>query len=517
MIAQAELFALGRLARRRAQEQIEDPLAHFLHRRGPVEYLAAVDVHVLFQGLEHGAVGREFDARRRLGAEHRTPSGGEGDQVGAARDLPGGGNRIEAGRVHEDEPLGSDRFGIAVHLHQRAGTALHRRAERLLENVGQPAHLVAGADLAVDLYVAAHRILVFPPADALDQLLADGAAGCAPRERVFHTVDLRCFGEDAGAAMPRQDIDGRAKGGIGGDRREAVGAAALQSHTEVAGGDGLPPHVVGLRQQRAHGFDAGRYGLAGAAGLLHDESVQVRAGHQCLLLHQALELVALAAQADHQGRREIGMARIAGHGPAQQLHRLPRHLHAAADGVAEGHHAVDIRKLGQPLGREPFGDLVDDRRRTVHGGQDADEIAGSDLAVGTHIALEGGTLGFGQQLHRLEFTGMGVLAVEFTELGVVAVDHRSRLDVHIRKAHGDVVLEDGLALEDFPGGDLVAGGHLAAAGEVLAGHCGADRHVDPRHHHVVAGVQADHGADHAFGDIGCHGSRKVGEATGPAD
>src|SRR6185436_18589463 len=55
----------------------------------------------------------------------------------AGGDLPGGRARVEARRVHEDEARLGDRLGVAVHLHQAGGAALHRRAERFLEDVGQ--------------------------------------------------------------------------------------------------------------------------------------------------------------------------------------------------------------------------------------------------------------------------------------------------------------------------------------------------------------------------------------------
>ena len=62
MVAQTQQFALGGLARCGAQEELKDPLPHFLHRHRTVQDFAAVDVHVFFQTLEHQAVGRQLDA-----------------------------------------------------------------------------------------------------------------------------------------------------------------------------------------------------------------------------------------------------------------------------------------------------------------------------------------------------------------------------------------------------------------------------------------------------------------------
>ena len=67
-----------------------------------------------------------------------------------------------------------------------------------------------------------------------------GAAG----EQMLGAIDFRRFGEDAGAAMLDQDIDGRAQRRIGGDAGIAVRAAALQRHDQFGGVAGLALHVV---------------------------------------------------------------------------------------------------------------------------------------------------------------------------------------------------------------------------------------------------------------------------------
>src|SRR6185312_8924055 len=76
------------------QHQLEDPLAHLLDAGGAVDYLAAVDVHVLGHLLVHRRVGGELDARHRLAAEARAAPGGEGDEIRPGCDLAGGGDRI---------------------------------------------------------------------------------------------------------------------------------------------------------------------------------------------------------------------------------------------------------------------------------------------------------------------------------------------------------------------------------------------------------------------------------------
>jgi hypothetical protein len=93
---------------------------------------------------------------------------------------------------------------------------------------------------------------------------------------------------------------------------------------------------------------------------------------------------------------------------------------------------------------------------------------------------------------------MRIVAVELAKCDVMAVDHRAGRDVLAGEADDGVVFEDRVALAQMGGGDLVAGRHLAARHYVLLGHRRAGRHVHPRDDHVVARMQADHGAGHAL-------------------
>ena len=111
------------------QEVFEDSLADFLQRRVAFQDVTAIDVHVLYHMHVHWRVGGQLDRRRRFCAKARTAPGGERDKVGATGDLARCGNRVEAGRIHEDEPFCLDRFGVAVDFHHRARPALHRRPQ----------------------------------------------------------------------------------------------------------------------------------------------------------------------------------------------------------------------------------------------------------------------------------------------------------------------------------------------------------------------------------------------------
>ena len=66
--------------------------------------------------------------------------------------------------------------------------------------------------------------------------------------------------------------------------------------------------------------------------------------------------------------------------PAQQVHRLARHhLHAAADLVDEGHHAIDVGIIGKPLLVEVVRGLAGGRGTAVSDGEDTDVVARRDI------------------------------------------------------------------------------------------------------------------------------------------
>ena len=181
----------------------------------------------------------------------------------------------------------------------------------------------------------------------------------------------------------------------------------------------LAHHLVRLREHFLQRGNAGLDGLAGAAGLLHHKGFQARTDVEALLLHQPFDLIALAAEADDQRTGQVGMPGITRHGPPQQIHRFAGHFHAAAGTVGEGTDAVDVRIICKPLRGEIFRDFVRHCRRTVHGCQDAQVIAGRHLAVGADDTHETRALSLRKHFHRFVIAGVSVIAVEFAELEIM--------------------------------------------------------------------------------------------------
>src|SRR5262249_10339002 len=185
----------------------------------------AVDVHVLLHVAVHERVGGELDGRHGLAAEDGATSRGEADHVAAARHQAGDGYGVVPRSVHEDEAARGDGLAVEEHVPHGSGAPLGYATQRLLEDGGDAACLVASSG------IVAHALdpaaVPLPPLVAIDELLGHRLAHRAPDEQVLGTVDLGRLREHARAAVAHQLVHRPAQRGIGGDTGVAVGAAAV--------------------------------------------------------------------------------------------------------------------------------------------------------------------------------------------------------------------------------------------------------------------------------------------------
>src|SRR4051812_6629475 len=142
------------------------------------------------------------------------------------------------------------------------------------------------------------------------------------------------------------------------------------------------------------------------------------------------------------------MPRIAGDGPAQQLHRLALAAHAAAGAMAERDDPVDIREFTEDAGMELLGDETRRGGRAIYRGQDAEIVAGRHPAVGAHDPLEGRALALRDVLGRPRIDPEGVIAVEIAHRQIMRVDMLARADRLGREAEDLGVFPDRLAGSD---------------------------------------------------------------------
>ena len=306
-------------------------------------------------------------------------------------------------------------------------------------------------------------------------------------------VGLGRLRQDDGAAVPHQQVARGAQCRIGGDAGIAVGAAALQRHRQLAGGNRLALDVIGVGERLAHEGNAGFHGLAGAADLLDFQLAQ--SSGELLLLHQPADLVDLAAEAEHDDGREIHVPRVTTERAAQQRQRLVLR-HAAAGLVGERDHAVDIGKLGQRIVMrervllEDIGDEAGDMGAAIHRGEDADIVAGRDAAVGTANAVEGR-----RQVeirHRLDVDAIRIIFCKVAHAAILRVHVLAGRDRRGGKTDDLAVAADRLADGDRPDGDLVACRNTLDRGDPV-GHRHARRQAQSRDQNGVLGMQTDDG------------------------
>ena len=211
----------------------------------------------------------------------------------------------------------------------------------------------------------------------------------AGREEVLRAVDLGRLGEGGRAALPDDPVRRTSHDGIRGDPRARVRATALHAHDQLARGHRLATDVGDRRQQLHDRIDAGLDRLARAALLLDDERSMGHRDVQSRIIHQALELVRLAAQRQQQHAPEVRVVGVPEDGAAQQLEALARDRHGTAGGVRERDDAVDRGVIPQqPALLHVGGDEPGHARRAVHGRDEPDHVARADLAVAAADALE---------------------------------------------------------------------------------------------------------------------------------
>ncbi len=246
----------------------------------------------------------------------------------------------------------------------------------------------------------------------------------------------------------------------------------MQGDRQFAGGDFLARHFIGIGQHFIDEGNAGFRGLAGAADFLDLHFAQ--APGELLLLHQAADLVDLAAEAEHHHMGEVHVARVAAERAPQQCERFVLR-HAAAGLVGERNDAVDIGIVGERIvpGEgillEHVGDHAGHMGAAIHRGEDADIVARRDAAVAAPEAHESR-----RQIEirrRLDVHAIGVVAVEIAHAAILGVDVLARRNRLRREADDLAVAADLFAGRDGADGDLVAGGNA------LAGHH-AFRHLD---------------------------------------
>jgi hypothetical protein len=289
---------------------------------------------------------------------------------------------------------------------------------------------------------------------------------------------------------------------IGGDAGIAVGAAALHADHQMFEPCRRARDPVGLGCHFPELSDAALDGLAGAAGLLDGHVAEIAVLAHPAPANQVRHLHDLAAKAQEQDAGEVRIAGIALQGAEQGVVTLVIARHAAAGAMDDRHDTVDILELVEPaLFLHSLGNEAGDGARAVHGGENAEIVAGADRAVSPVIAHEV-TL-FRRRGKRQD------LGREFLRLGVATHTQIMDMNVLARRNHAGGNA-DGLTVAEH----LLTFGNRAYRNLVSARHRFGERYIEPGHHRAAG--QVLEGNDHivgcietnCLGDISCHRSER---------
>ena len=231
---------------------------------------------------------------------------------------------------------------------ERRGAGLGHRAQRLFQDGGQAAGLVAGRGIVVHLRAVDRRCSA--PTSRGARAAWPATAGDAARaiEQVLGAVDLRRLGEDHRAAEPDQPVGGDAQRRVGGDARPGVRAAALQAEHDLAGRHlGAPRRIRPAAAVACSASSPSSIArrVPPVSWMVKDWKSRIRA--EAVVALQPADLHHLAAEADQQHAAEVRVGRRAPERAAQHVEPLAGAGHAAAAGVGDRHDAVDVRIVVQ--------------------------------------------------------------------------------------------------------------------------------------------------------------------------
>ena len=322
----------------------------------------------------------------------------------------------------------------------------------------------------------------------------------AAREQVLGAVNLGCFAQDGGTAVSHQQVHRCAQCRVGTDAGVTVGAAALQADGDVRSAAGLALDGVSARQHLLNECNAFVHRLARAAAVLDVEDAKVLAFFERAVRQPGIDLVGLAAQADHQHASKVDVGGVAGQSALQNFHAQAITVHAAAGAVCQRHHAVHVGKVFERsrvgAARKMVGNGARCGSRAIDAGQNADVIARGYAAVG---ALDAHELCFELGRRRLDIGTNGVVARKVAlvrpHVEVVRVHMLAGGDGLAGKTNDLVVAAHRLAGGQCACGHLMAGRYEAAHGDVF-NLCAAHQ-LGSGNQHVIGGVKANkrcHGA-----------------------
>ena len=204
--------------------------------------------------------------------------------------------------------------------------------------------------------------IVLPPVDQSNQPLAGGIINRPPYQKMFRTIDFRCFSENASATLRHQQVTGIPKSRVCRDARQGVRSSTLQGDHQLGCRAGLAGRPVHFGQHLADHRDARLNSLGQPHGVLNVHGFKQWALLQPISLQQPVDLVHFTTKPDHQHPPMVRVAGIAPHHPLQGFKTLALTRHSASGSMDKRHNPVNIRVPRHFLG--PEGRRDHSRRRS---------------------------------------------------------------------------------------------------------------------------------------------------------
>ena len=300
----------------------------------------------------------------------------------------------------------------------------------------------------------------------------------------MHAVtDFRDLAEQHGAAALDDHIRRVARAGVGGYAGEGVAAAALHADEQIAEGQLLALALIEDFKLFFRHLQDGLHAALKAVALLEHHHVF---GGVVFRAHQHVRRQLFTAQGNHHElAAEIGMMADVAQGADGHLGLGGVDGHAAAIGVIDGHHVVHVGILGQKLPADAVDGHVQRAFHALHGGLDAQEIAGARrAALGVAVSPPG--------FHR----GLGQIGADIGAIGHIVQGRRGGQAQHVLVdplALGDGI--QGIAQHHAVADDLAILGNIAQGDFMGLGNIGKGHHAG---HDLGALGQFVHGDGHVI-------------------
>ena len=453
-----------------------------------------VDVDQVGPTLGQFAARAHLDHRRHGQPVGRASARGEHMQVHAGGQLQGAADKVAGRGGAEDQALAHYPLARAKHALDGAAAGLDDRPQRLLDDIGQAAFLVARRRIGAAVGGALLQVAVVPvhfTYQGTGHLLVFGARG----QHVDGVAHLGHFREQHGGAGAYQQVGCVPQRRVGGDARERIAATALHAKDQFAGRYGFAAALVELLQagfgQFHDLFDHFHKAQAGVLQAVQPRLAQVY--RRVVVVHHLAGLQLFTAEADDQRlATQVGVARQVAHGADRNVGIAGVDGHATAITMGDGHHVIDVGVLGQQFAANALDRMLQHAGHALHGGGDTKDVAGADGAVGVAVAFER------EAFERRQRLRDSVAARQAVQLGrgrhgQLAFLHPAALAQVFQRVADDLpVAAHGLALGDGHGGHLVALRHAFDKGQAV-GKAGAfaQAAVVDHHHDVIVVVQAD--------------------------